>query len=153
MLTFGGLFSGAPGVEVLKIDYKEDRGVCDHHVTGEGEPDEPNRRVKKSDRDVLIWRITNECTDAQEVTIERIVNPDQPVDYPFLCGGDPEKANIGASFELEAPSGGVKKVRAFIVCAVKWPSATYKERFKLHDKLHMADQHPRAHEISIEVVP
>ena len=148
VLSFGGLFSSPPGVEVLRIDFKEEKGKCDHHVTGE--KTKPNKRLKRSDRDVVVWRLTNECKKDLKVTIA------PPAGYPLVCAGDPENAKIGYEFKLEASSDQLKKVRAYIVCTVKWPAKTTTYTFVLSEKVAnvtVEASEPTAHEISIEVVP
>lgn len=96
-------FDGAPGVEVIKISIDKS---CRHDKV-------KLTTVRQKDQDVLVWRIQNDCPTARSVLI--CVRPAPPL----RCSGDPEAAKIGTQFQIGAGQG--DKVRAYIICTVKWP--------------------------------
>ena len=142
-LALNGLFMAIlpfAGVQVVNVSIN---GKCDHDM-------DARKTVRKKDRDVLVWRIENDCPAAQKVLI--CVNPEPPL----VCTGDPDTVKIRSQFEMDAATNG--KVRAAIVCTVKWPHQ--KEDYKVDLSTGPASGADLRcpitttdHELALEVVP
>ena len=146
------LFSAEPGVEVVKVSLKMVDGRCSHHVDGDSSGHSVIKKISKSDRDVLIWRLVNECREPQAALICL------PSGAPLSCIGDPPSAAVGRMFRVEGATNAVPKVKSYVVCTVDWPSATRYYRVVVDSapwgtSLVCVDAVRPAHEISIEIVP
>lgn len=138
-------FDGAAGVEIVKVSIDKS---CKHDI-------DARKTLKRENRDVLVWRIENECPTAQKVLICARPAP------PLRCFGDPEAAKISTQFQIGAAQG--DKVTAAIVCTVKWPpkkpdTKSYNYNIDLYTgpatgKNLKCPIKPLDHELALEVVP
>jgi hypothetical protein len=142
-LTFVGLLAGdSPGVQVIKISFDKS---CEHKA-------DMKTTAKKKDRDVVIWRVVNECADAQQLTIK----PKNAI--PFVgCVGDPKTFKIGSKFRIDGATATADKVEAYAICAVDWGKLG-KHKFEIQIKEHKTVKtdeaiEPMEHELALDVVP
>ena len=136
----GILAAPSPGIEVLKIAIDDECRV---------ERIKPTT-VKRKDRDILVWRIQNECLTPRSVLI--CVTPAPPL----TCLGDPEDAKLATAFEI----GGANTAADthYIVCTVRWPAT--RQGFEIEVATGEAGKTvacvphlPESHELALEVVP
>jgi hypothetical protein len=92
---------GAPGIEVVKLSIPES---CSASAV-----EKKKKTLKGSDRDVLVWRITNKCGEQVRINI-RSADP-----APIACVGEPRTATMGSPFSL-----GPRKT-AYLICTVHYP--------------------------------
>ncbi len=101
------LFCGPPEMETIQVSIDK---ACTKRIDAQ-------RTATQRDRDVLVWRVENECPTAREVLI--CVDPKNG-EPPLRCVGDPPNAEFGTPFQIDAAQ--TDKVRSYIICAVKWPA-------------------------------
>ena len=135
----GILLAPTPGVEVLKVSIDKQCRLEKLKLT----------TVKQADRDILVWRIQNDCPTPRNVLI--CVRPTPPL----KCSGDPETAVLDTTFKIGgAPSG---KVRNYIACTVKWPAT--KEGYEIDlrvgstSDILICSDILEDYELALEVVP
>ena len=112
LLLWGWPWSGLPGGELVKLSIPEDCAAPTLQKV--------DKAVSKEDRDVLVWRIDNTCTQTVDVVLLA------PAGSPFACIGEPRKAVINSHF----PMGPGERV--YVVCTVDYSTAPKTYNFQLN---------------------